>query len=163
MTLITTAAMQSGFSGGLVVDYPNSTRAKKYTLRSHCPALSLTSGYSGTTCVFSPEFQKPACQGVCKARTTRWRLGTKLDMTSAELFCLLLPISMSTVAKLSAPTSLLCCYARQAGPHRRQKGQKNVGVKIRDWIQGKKERRRKQGKNVARDSKYSGRQRRPKF
>ena len=30
--LITTAALRVGFSGGLVVDYPNSTRAKKYFL-----------------------------------------------------------------------------------------------------------------------------------
>ena len=27
--LITTQAMKAGFTGGLVVDYPNSTRAKK--------------------------------------------------------------------------------------------------------------------------------------
>ena len=30
--MITTAAMKSGFTGGLVVDFPNSTRAKKYYL-----------------------------------------------------------------------------------------------------------------------------------
>jgi len=30
--MITTAALRVGFSGGLVVDYPNSTRAKKYFL-----------------------------------------------------------------------------------------------------------------------------------
>lgn len=30
--MITSAAMKSGFSGGLVVDFPNSTRAKKYYL-----------------------------------------------------------------------------------------------------------------------------------
>lgn len=30
--MITSAAMKSGFSGGLVVDYPNSTKAKKYFL-----------------------------------------------------------------------------------------------------------------------------------
>jgi 18S rRNA (guanine1575-N7)-methyltransferase len=30
--MIVSAAMKSGFSGGLVVDYPNSTRAKKYFL-----------------------------------------------------------------------------------------------------------------------------------
>ena len=30
--MITTAAMKSGFTGGLVVDYPNSTKAKKYYL-----------------------------------------------------------------------------------------------------------------------------------
>ena len=30
--MITSAAMKCGFTGGLVVDYPNSTRAKKYYL-----------------------------------------------------------------------------------------------------------------------------------
>jgi 18S rRNA (guanine1575-N7)-methyltransferase len=30
--MITSAAMKSGFSGGLVVDYPNSAKAKKYYL-----------------------------------------------------------------------------------------------------------------------------------
>lgn len=30
--MITSAAMKSGFTGGLVVDYPNSTRAKKIYL-----------------------------------------------------------------------------------------------------------------------------------
>lgn len=32
MTLLTEGAMRCGFSGGLVVDYPNSTKAKKYYL-----------------------------------------------------------------------------------------------------------------------------------
>jgi 18S rRNA (guanine1575-N7)-methyltransferase len=30
--MITSAAMKSGFSGGLIIDYPNSTKAKKYFL-----------------------------------------------------------------------------------------------------------------------------------
>ena len=30
--MLTGAAMKAGFSGGLVVDFPNSTRAKKYFL-----------------------------------------------------------------------------------------------------------------------------------
>ena len=30
--MLTTSAMKAGFSGGIVVDYPNSTRAKKYYL-----------------------------------------------------------------------------------------------------------------------------------
>ena len=30
--MLTTAAMKAGWSGGIVVDYPNSTRAKKYYL-----------------------------------------------------------------------------------------------------------------------------------
>jgi 18S rRNA (guanine1575-N7)-methyltransferase len=32
LEMITTSAMKSGFTGGLVIDYPNSTRAKKYYL-----------------------------------------------------------------------------------------------------------------------------------
>lgn len=32
MELITTSALQVGFGGGVVVDYPNSTKAKKYFL-----------------------------------------------------------------------------------------------------------------------------------
>lgn len=32
LEMITSAAMKSGFTGGLVVDYPHSTRAKKYYL-----------------------------------------------------------------------------------------------------------------------------------
>lgn len=31
--MITQQAMKAGFTGGLVVDYPNSTRAKKFVLR----------------------------------------------------------------------------------------------------------------------------------
>lgn len=36
LEMITSAAMKSGFSGGLVVDYPHSTRAKKYFLVLSC-------------------------------------------------------------------------------------------------------------------------------
>ena len=31
-SMLTTAAMRAGFSGGLVIDFPHSTRAKKYFL-----------------------------------------------------------------------------------------------------------------------------------
>jgi 18S rRNA (guanine1575-N7)-methyltransferase len=37
--MITSAAMKSGFTGGLIVDYPNSKKAKKYY-------LFLMAGYS---------------------------------------------------------------------------------------------------------------------
>eukprot|EP00252_Welwitschia_mirabilis_P026196 TRINITY_DN8481_c0_g2_i1.p1 TRINITY_DN8481_c0_g2~~TRINITY_DN8481_c0_g2_i1.p1 ORF type:complete len:290 (-),score=56.08 TRINITY_DN8481_c0_g2_i1:126-995(-) len=36
LEMITSAAMRAGFSGGLVVDYPHSTRAKKYFLCLMC-------------------------------------------------------------------------------------------------------------------------------
>jgi hypothetical protein len=42
MELITSAAMRCGFTGGLVVDYPNSTRAKKYCfVRRHVIAVGI--------------------------------------------------------------------------------------------------------------------------
>uniref|UniRef100_A0A0C9S0Z7 TSA: Wollemia nobilis Ref_Wollemi_Transcript_28383_1316 transcribed RNA sequence n=1 Tax=Wollemia nobilis TaxID=56998 RepID=A0A0C9S0Z7_9CONI len=44
LEMITSAAMRSGFSGGLVVDYPHSTRAKKYFLCLICgpPSVNTT-------------------------------------------------------------------------------------------------------------------------
>lgn len=44
LEMITAAAMRSGFSGGLVVDFPHSTRAKKYFLCLICgpPSVSTT-------------------------------------------------------------------------------------------------------------------------
>jgi 18S rRNA (guanine1575-N7)-methyltransferase len=32
MEMITSAALKAGFSGGLIIDYPNSAKAKKYFL-----------------------------------------------------------------------------------------------------------------------------------
>ena len=37
--MITSAAMKNGFTGGVIVDYPNSKKAKKYFLQ-------LTAGHS---------------------------------------------------------------------------------------------------------------------
>lgn len=49
--LITTSAMKAGFSGGLVVDYPNSTKAKKYYLvlmaGAPCMEVPLGEGAAG--------------------------------------------------------------------------------------------------------------------
>eukprot|EP00262_Sarcandra_glabra_P009975 TRINITY_DN24816_c0_g1_i1.p1 TRINITY_DN24816_c0_g1~~TRINITY_DN24816_c0_g1_i1.p1 ORF type:complete len:290 (-),score=56.84 TRINITY_DN24816_c0_g1_i1:214-1083(-) len=44
LEMITSSAMRSGFAGGVVVDYPHSTRAKKYYLVLTCgpPSLSTT-------------------------------------------------------------------------------------------------------------------------
>uniref|UniRef100_A0A8C4DK22 18S rRNA (guanine-N(7))-methyltransferase n=1 Tax=Dicentrarchus labrax TaxID=13489 RepID=A0A8C4DK22_DICLA len=87
LELITTQAMRAGFGGGMVVDYPNSTKAKKSVpIRSWAFILTLTDNMKG----------------------------------------------------------------------------KSV-KKGRDWIFEKKERRRRQGREVRADTKYTGRQRRPHF
>uniref|UniRef100_A0A8C4DK41 18S rRNA (guanine-N(7))-methyltransferase n=1 Tax=Dicentrarchus labrax TaxID=13489 RepID=A0A8C4DK41_DICLA len=98
LELITTQAMRAGFGGGMVVDYPNSTKAKKSGLGSETSdrAVSNQVQFSGQRCRF--------------------------------------------------------------------KNMKGKSVKKgRDWIFEKKERRRRQGREVRADTKYTGRQRRPHF
>lgn len=51
---------------------------------------------------------------------------------------------------------------KKKGDRRKGKNRKD-SFKSRDWIQQKKERRRAQGKDSARDSKFTGRTRKPKF
>lgn len=105
--LVTQQAMKAGFTGGLVVDYPNSTKAKKFFL-----------------VLFTGGSQK---------------LPTGLETNSANT------ISYTNV--------------RERVKNVRGKSLK----KSRDWILEKKERRRRQGKNVRPDSKYTGRKRSGKF
>ncbi|XP_076233272.1 18S rRNA (guanine-N(7))-methyltransferase isoform X1 [Calliopsis andreniformis] len=106
--LITTQATKAGFYGGVVVDFPNSTKAKKFFL------VLMTGG---------PAVLPQA-------------LGTNDNGTV-----------ISYISK------------REQIKKARGKPLKNS----RDWIAEKKERRRKQGKNVREDSKYTGRRRCSKF
>uniref|UniRef100_A0A672F7T0 18S rRNA (guanine-N(7))-methyltransferase n=1 Tax=Salarias fasciatus TaxID=181472 RepID=A0A672F7T0_SALFA len=98
LELITTQAMKAGFSGGMVVDYPNSSKAKKSGLGSETSDKTVPNQvqYSGQRCRFKNMKGKSAKKG-------------------------------------------------------------------RDWILEKKERRRRQGREVRDDTKYTGRQRRPHF
>lgn len=106
--LVTTQATKAGFYGGVVVDFPNSTKAKKYF-------LVLMTGGSAT---------------LPKA------LGVNDDEKA---------ISFTT--------------RREQMKKARGKSLKNS----RDWILEKKERRRRQGKRVPDDTKYTGRRRSGRF
>jgi len=108
--LITSQAMRSGFTGGVVVDYPNSTRAKKMFLML----------FAGVSNAVMPQ-----------------ALGTE----GAD----------NTVAYTSN-------RERNNNRHRGKPAKKS-----KEWIQNKKNRKRKQGKDVRADSKYSGRKRKVKF
>ncbi|KAK4305087.1 hypothetical protein Pmani_023006 [Petrolisthes manimaculis] len=105
--LIVSQAMRAGFTGGLVVDYPNSTRAKKIYL------VLMTGG------------------------------GT-------------LPRGLQDQNESG---SLQAQYQRRE----RMKQIRSGKVPKRAWIMHKKERRRKQGKEVRRDSKFTGRKRSGRF
>nr|CAI5862775.1 unnamed protein product [Callosobruchus analis] len=104
MELITAQAMKAGFYGGIVVDYPNSTKAKKFFL------VLMTGGN----------------MPLPKA------LGTDEDSQGVT-------------------------YTAKRERLKQQRGKSLK--KGRNWILEKKERRRKQGKDVRPDSKYTGRKR----
>ncbi|XP_017789434.1 PREDICTED: probable 18S rRNA (guanine-N(7))-methyltransferase [Habropoda laboriosa] len=106
--LVTTQATKAGFYGGVVVDFPNSTKAKKYF-------LVLMTG--GPTVL-------PQAIGVNDAET-------------------------------------VISYASRREQMRKVRGKSLKNS--RNWIIEKKERRRKQGKKVREDSRYTGRRRCGKF
>lgn len=106
--IVTAQAIKAGFSGGVVVDYPNSTKAKKFFL------VLMTAGGQ----------QMPAALGTEGAD----------NQISNE----------------------------QRRNHVKQSRGKPL-KKGRDWIMEKKERRRKQGKDVKSDSKFTGRKRHTRF
>ncbi|XP_020659587.2 18S rRNA (guanine-N(7))-methyltransferase [Pogona vitticeps] len=111
LELITTQAMKAGFTGGMVVDYPNSAKAKKFFL-----------------CLFvGPSDVLPKGLGAECSREE----STQAKFTNARI---------------------------------RFRDAKGKSVKkSRDWVLEKKERRRRQGKDVRADTKYTGRKRRPHF
>jgi 18S rRNA (guanine1575-N7)-methyltransferase len=126
MELITSAAMKAGFAGGLVVDYPNSTKAKKYFL-----------------CLYTGP---PSTFVVPSAKT-----GNEMeeDMEDDE------DDHASGRIKVNG-------REREQMQRKMRRGKKGDITK-KQWILAKKERRRKQGKDVKANSKYTGRKRKPRF
>jgi 18S rRNA (guanine1575-N7)-methyltransferase len=105
--IITQAAVRAGFLADLVVDFPESTKAKKYYLILH----------SGSKAAYRP------LEGLRDEET--------VDVSKRK--------------------------REKTKKHVKSKG------KDREWVVKKKERQRKQGKEVRPDSKYTGRKRREKF
>jgi len=135
LQLITASAMRAGFGGGLVIDYPHSTKAKKYF-------LCLLAGPA------DEGFSMPTAMG--------------LDTMSVG--------GPSTAGGFGAggPGGAAGTTARNEGRKRharramdsREKARKGkIAKKSREWIAIKKDAARRQGKEVANDSKYTGRRR----
>jgi len=70
--IITAAAIRSGFGGGLVVDYPNSTRAKKYF-------LCLWAGHSGTHATLPQAITDTCMESTKVTNAARERRSGKLN------------------------------------------------------------------------------------
>ncbi|XP_053413284.1 probable 18S rRNA (guanine-N(7))-methyltransferase isoform X1 [Nycticebus coucang] len=111
LELITTQATKAGFTGGVVVDYPNSAKAKKFFL-----------------CLF----------------------------TGPSIF---LPKGLNENQDEETTKESLFSNERVSYRMVRQ----GLVRKSRQWVLEKKERRRRQGREVRPDTQYTGRKRKPRF
>jgi 18S rRNA (guanine1575-N7)-methyltransferase len=129
--LIAQCASKVGFAGGVLVDYPNSSKAKKYYL-----CLS-----------FERSYQMPAPMGVGNANTNN---NTNNNNNNAN-------------SEFAGPEGTVDVVGRanvnQLKKQRREKKPSRPSVKSTDWIKAKKDKHRRQGKEVKTDSKFSGRRR----
>jgi 18S rRNA (guanine1575-N7)-methyltransferase len=128
LQLITASAMRAGFGGGLVIDFPHSTKAKKYF-------LVLLAG--------PPEdgFSMPVPMGEDAMST-----------------------AMSTGGGPSRPSHGVQVDERKKHARRKMSSREKarggkIAKKSREWILIKKDAARRQGKEVAHDSKFTGRRR----
>ena len=119
--MITSCAMRCGFGGGIVVDFPHSTRAKKTYLVIHTGFQ----GHSGTaaTSVASDSVAAGQIQGDRQER----------------------------IATVNRTRNMA------------KRVQKDVVKGGKQWILNKKDRQRRQGREVKEDSKYTGRKRKDRF
>jgi 18S rRNA (guanine1575-N7)-methyltransferase len=136
LNLITSTAMRCGFNGGILVDFPNSTKARKVFLVI----------YTG---------QPPKKQMRARTGDSDDDSDDDVDMLSSS--------SSSSSSKKKRPTSAMFESQRGEAPSernaRRRRAKGRAPIKGRDWVIAKKERRRRQGRPVKADSKYTARKR----
>ena len=131
LQLITASAMRAGFGGGLVIDFPHSSKAKKYFLvllagppeEGFAMPTAMGEEQAGSSAGGSRSLGPPAQQPQREARVEGRRHARK-KMTSRE--------------------------KKRAG---------RIEKKSRDWVVAKKEAQRRAGKEVCADSKYTARKR----
>lgn len=126
--LISSCAMRCGFGGGTVIDFPNSTKRKKYFL-----------------CLIMPG-------GSSASNEIPRALSDDMDLETDE--SQLRDPGMKNSVKV---------YERQRIKRIKSVNGKRKSIKDKDWLLRKKDARRKKGEEVPRDSKYTGRKRKPKF
>ena len=132
--LISETATKVGFAGGVVVDYPNSAKAKKHYL-----VLSFDRSSSTTA----------AAAAASSRGTTTTSGGGGVSKEQQHV----------TVGSASSSG-----YGGSSGKKKKQAPiRKKKGVKTKEWIVHKKAMQRKKGKDVRPDTKYTARRRPHKF
>ncbi|GMF51084.1 unnamed protein product [Phytophthora fragariaefolia] len=167
MEEISGTAMRCGFSGGLVIDFPNSAKAKKFY-------LCLFAGYSdqqqvpqglgtgATAGQISYEGRARNQRVSWLTYTCRYPCRPLADMLALRLIL----TATSRQGSRSHQGEVSCCsvLVRQSILQNRSLTVDLFSsLHFRDWVLAKKERYRKQGKKVKADSKFTGRKRPGKF
>ena len=167
--MITAAAMKNGFTGGLIVDFPNSNKAKKYF-------LNLSAGYSPEVSaeakLATMKMPQPKTEGEdysdSDSEDDDEMSGSQEDGKEEENWES--DDEDGTGKKNNKQAREKVAFLGKKRKSKMiQKAMKKVGRfkangnrKNKEWIMKKKDRMRKQGHKVKGDSKYSGR-RRSKF
>jgi len=153
--MITAAAMQCGFSGGIVVDFPHSTKAKKYYLVLNAgpapkdqdlSALALT-GAAGADGEDVEDEDGAMTEGGMSMTT----LGTRAKAMTERGTAMTNRTAVEVTQRAKDPRE------------KRKKKGKQTNVKGKAWVLKKKDQMRDKGKTVAKDSKYTARNRKPRF
>lgn len=157
VTLITTCALRCGFTGGMVIDFPNSAKAKKYY-------LCLFAGQSDTQAQTLPQ-----ALGASPADVDHDDDNDNADDNDdnddddAVTVASAAASNISRALRANAAAFANAVQSSTAGARRKQQRGKRKNIKDVDWVLRKKERARARGNAVANDSKYSGRKRRAAF
>ena len=133
--LISECAAKVGFAGGVVVDYPNSTKAKKHYL----------------VLTFDKAYKAP--QGLTDGALLANADGKVAGVVSSTT-------TTTTKSRKEKKTAVRVDREENKG---KKVHKKKGGGKSKDWILQKKEVQRKKGKDVRPDTKYTGRKRPAKF
>jgi len=143
LNILMIAAQKAGFNGGIVIDYPNSTKAKKFY-------MCLLAGEPDK---FKPYNPKPL---------TGMHDGSDYEDDEDDASSDVEEQKTVLVGKTLSGSAKMANLRFGHGVDRIIKLKKKV-ESYKEFVQRKKTRMRKQGKDIALDSKYSGRSRGPKF
>eukprot|EP01004_Peranema_trichophorum_P006376 NODE_5198_length_1051_cov_46.525862_g4639_i0.p1 GENE.NODE_5198_length_1051_cov_46.525862_g4639_i0~~NODE_5198_length_1051_cov_46.525862_g4639_i0.p1 ORF type:complete len:307 (+),score=77.10 NODE_5198_length_1051_cov_46.525862_g4639_i0:57-977(+) len=139
LEMIVRQSEKCGFTGGLVIDYPNSTRAKKYF-------LVLSAGPSSTFAL--PKAKTGNGDDEAMNTDSEEEENEEKEETQQQ--------ALFTIGK--RPVKMSERQKKGKGGHAPR-----VPLNSKEWIQWKKEQRKSKNKKVAHDSKYTGRRRKGAF
>jgi 18S rRNA (guanine1575-N7)-methyltransferase len=140
--LIAQCASRVGFSGGIVVDYPNSTKAKKHYL-----CLSFERSYNVPRALTGVDTMSVASAGMVGGP------GSVAESARHNP-------TFDAMASSSGNVSVLGREREEKSKRMTKNGRKSLRKKHSvEWIRHKKEQMRGKGKQVKNDSKYTGRKR----